>query len=216
MNILNGKLNVFSTMLVENTADMWTLGAEFIDTAGLFYATDVIVGDIIYIDGTPYNLGILRYRIVELDTVQTDLYNLYVTIQWDTYAVPNEPYSGFESCIGRIVYGSVFLPSPSIQNLSASFIDYIRNSESARASQVGLVNRTYNGPYQGDKDGFNQVFQILDSFILETLEVHVNGIRQNPGDGTDPNDFILISNNEIQFTTTPSSRDILTFNYNKK
>jgi hypothetical protein len=217
MNIFNGKLDITSVLPKEGTTDQWDIVALFTDVTGIFYAVDAIPGDVIFIDGTPYNLGILRYRISAIDTAQTDLYNLYVTIQWDSYSEVSEPYSGFESCIGRSVFGSVYIPSASIQNISPSFLDYIRNSEHSRGSQASLVNRTYNGAYLGDRDGFNQVFQVVDPFILETLDVYVNGIRLTPGDiNTDPNDYVLISGSEIQLTISPKDYDILTFNYNKK
>jgi hypothetical protein len=217
MNIFNAKLDITAVTPVVNEINKWDIVASFTDNTGVYYATDTIPGDIIYIDGTPYNLGILRYKVTAIDTVQTDFNNLYVTVQWDAYTEVSEPYTGFETCMGRTVLGSVFLPAPTVQGLSQSFMDYVRNLESTRQSQVSFINRTFNGPYNGARDGFNQVFQIIDSFILETLEVHVNGIRQNMGDiNTDPNDYVLISANEVQFTITPTDKDILTFNYNKK
>jgi hypothetical protein len=217
MNALNAKLEITSVLPVEGTTDQWNIIAAFIDNTGAYYGTDVIVGDIIFIDGTPFNLGILRYRVSEVDLIQSDLYNLYTKIQWDSYAAVNEPYSGLESCIGRIIFGSVFLPSSVIQFVSQSFIDYIRNGENSRVSQVSLINRTYNGPYFGDRDGFNQVFQVQDPFVPGTLDVFVNGILMNEGiAGIDPNDYILVAADQVSFTLTPGATDIITFNYNKK
>jgi hypothetical protein len=216
MNIFNGKLDIYSSMLVDGTTDQWNLQCAMSDNSGVFFATDTLPGDVVFIDGTGFNQGVMRYAVVTIDWGQTDFNNLYITIRWDDYAEPLEPLSGFDACICRLTNGAAFIPSAAIQGVSQSFVDYIRNTEHARMSQVSWMNRTFNGVFLGEQDGFNQVFQIQDSYIEGTLVVYANGVQMNLGVDADTNDYIMLAPGQVQLTLAPGPKDILTFNYNKK
>jgi hypothetical protein len=219
-NIFNGKLEIISADApFGDNANQWDIIALYTDNNGIFFALDAQIGDTIYVDAMAFNLGLFSYKIIAIDEVQTTFDTLYATVKWDLYTPVQDFLVGFEGCIGRTVNGIFYLPSASAQGLSQSFLDYARNVESMKINQLSFANRTFNGPYLGERDGFNTVFQIVDPFIPGTLEVHVNGVRQNEGligAGLDPNDYLIISEQEIQFTITPTGKDILSFNYNKK
>lgn len=209
MNPFNGKLELQSVSPVSNEPNRWDIVASFIDNLGVFYASDTLIDDIVYNDGSPINVGILRYKIVYID-VLTDFSTLYARIEWampDTNYV--DPLGGFEAFVGRPSLGVVFLPSVTIQTISEGFLQYARNIESWFIAKYSYLNRVINGSFSGDQDGSNVVFNINENILPETLVVKYNGIviQKDLEYAVDGNNVILI--------TAPTTEDTLGFDYNK-
>jgi hypothetical protein len=209
MNIFNGRLELQSVITDEPTK--WTISASFIDNTGFFYATDILLGDIVYNDGTSLGLGLLRYKVVYIDPL-TDYSTLYAQIEW---ALPTtndiyEPLCGYETIVGRQLLGGVFLPTPAVQNLSDNFIAYARNIESWLASRFSYSNRVYNAPYIGDKDGVNVFFTPIDRFITDTLSVKINGLE------IQRNIDYTVEDSTIVLVLAPVDEETMVLDFNKE
>ncbi len=208
-NVFNGKLELISANQVPGQSTLWDIVANFTDALGVFYANDVMVGDIIYNDGTSINLGLLRYSIVIVDG-RTTFSKLYARVTWDfTGNDINEPLCGFEAFIGRALLGTVYLPSTTVQLVSEGFIQYARNVEAWMLAKYSYINRAFNGSYTGVRDGKNTVFTLMDDVLPGTMVFEYNGIEQQLGiDYT-------ICNNIITVRLPPNPQDKLTFDYNR-
>lgn len=184
MNIFNGRLDLQSVTPVPDMPSQWDIVASFVDATGTFFATDTIVGDIIYNDVSSMNMGVSRYAVVSI-AEWTDFGTLYARVEWafpmsDAYPY-TEPYCGFEAMIGRQLLGTVFLPSYSMQGMTENFIQYARNMEAWLGSRYSYINRVYDAVYVGALDGTNQTFTLVDSFISDTLEVKFCGLSLRKG-----------------------------------
>lgn len=208
-NIFTGKLELTMANVVPGELNQWDIVANFVDSSGMFYASDAVINDIIYIDGTLFNYGMLRYKIVYIDPT-TSFDTIYCRVIWElANEEPIEPLCGFESIIGRAILGAVFLPSVSIQQLSESFIRYVSNIEAWLAARYSYANRALNAPYIGVKDGENKVFSLVDPFLLDTLKVKFNGMEQRL------NIDFTIEGKDITLVTAPHSDDSLVFDCNR-
>ena len=209
MNPFNGKLELQSVSPVPNELNRWDIVASFTDNLGIFYASDTLIDDIVYNDGSPINMGILRYKVIYIDAL-TDFSTLYARVEW---ALPNtdfvDPLGGFETFIGRPSLGIVFLPSITIQTISEGFLQYARNIESWLMAKYSYLNRVINGAFTGDQDGSNVVFNINENILPDTLVVRFNGVtvQKDLEYSIDGNNIILL--------TAPTTEDTLGFDYNK-
>ena len=178
MNVFNGVLSIQSVIPVVDQPTQWDIVATFTDYTGFFYASDITISDIVYVDASSINFGLLRYRVIYVDPI-TDYSTAYIRVEW---AIPiltdlTEPLIGYETIIGRQLLGSAFLPSASSQLVSESFIAYARNLESWLAARYNYTNREYDCEYIGEKDNSNTIFTIVKGFILETLSIKFNGLE---------------------------------------
>lgn len=110
----------------------WDITGKVIDNTGNYFATDVMVGDIIYLDGSMFGLGALRYIIKTIDLTNTIGIELHATISWDMGEdSPMEPYADISGIIGAATDNLKIatLPSTTISMLNESFINAIKNFE---------------------------------------------------------------------------------------
>lgn len=134
MNLLNANLTInFTTPTSE--PDEWDIDAAFLDySPSSFFATDVLVGDRVFNDGTPLGQGVQVYKVVNIDP-STTFSTLVATIRWDRprdIDTPLEPNAGFEGAIGRVVGDQSAVINPSTQLLTEAFGSECRNEENLR------------------------------------------------------------------------------------
>ena len=64
MNYFNGRFDVEDGGYHDETH--YRIVGGFVDNSGTYFATDAKVGDIIYLDGSPIGVPLLRYKIAEV------------------------------------------------------------------------------------------------------------------------------------------------------
>ena len=116
-----------------NTIDSksWDIYAFIIDNTANYYANDVCINDIIYIDSTILGSTVIRYKVTFIDQNNTIGTQLHANIIWDMEGTPIEPLIGFDGVIGNSTDGIKIdvLPSSSINMLNDELIDNIRDYE---------------------------------------------------------------------------------------
>ena len=206
------RLDLTSVILVDGTNDQWDIVGAAVDNSGLYFATDVIVGDIVYSDASIVQLGISRFVILSIDS-QTDFFNLYARVQWNIIGQdPTEPFVGVQSFVGRLSFGSVPVPSITVQQLDESFVNAVRNFETIWQAQFSFNNRIYNQPLIGLMNGINTEFDVLMPFIADTVAVYLNGQKLNLGEA---NDYITLGVDRIILNEAPIPDCVLRVDYNR-
>lgn len=101
MNMFNAKLNLNDSMPTEVMGQNKII-ATVVDNLGLYSSYDCSVGDIIYLDGSLWGMGLLRYKIVELLLKDENFTGLDVVavVEWDMDSEPTDPMAGLEGIIG--------------------------------------------------------------------------------------------------------------------
>ena len=61
-------------------------------------------------------------------------------------------------------------------------------------------------------DGIIVEFTVANDFVLDSMKVYLNGLRQQKGSGKD---YIEVGPNKIQFSTAPEVGDIVLVDYVK-
>jgi hypothetical protein len=212
MNVFNGKLELLSANPVPGEPTQWDIYGYFTDALGVFYASNIEVGDIIYNDISMLNMGILRYKVIYINTMTNDS-EVYCRIEWalpndDLFNTISDPYCGFETIIGRPITGVMFFPSATLQNVSESFLQYAKNVENWLVARGYYNNRLNNAPYDGIIDGENKNFILLNKYIPNTLVVKFNGMTIQEGI-----DYHVVDET-ITMNIAPSVTDNLVFDIN--
>lgn len=101
MNYLNGRFDITDGGYHDETH--YRIVGTLVDNSGTYFATDVNVGDIIYADGTPIGVPLLRYKITEI-LPETSGADLSVLVEWDMIEGidAQEPYGGLEAILGAL------------------------------------------------------------------------------------------------------------------
>jgi hypothetical protein len=126
-NKFNAKFNLnFFTPLTANT---YNIIGDVIDNTGNFYAGDVKVNDVIYNDASMIALGVLRYKVTSVNSINSS--TIDVNVKWDLDPEPvQDPISSAQGCIGTPdSAGNIYITDASQQNLDLSFTNAVRNTE---------------------------------------------------------------------------------------
>lgn len=102
MNYFNGRFDIEDGGFHDETH--YRLLGKVVDNSGTYFAADAQVGDIIYIDGSPIGVPLLRYKIAEVNYDETRGATLSVLVTWDMIEgiEPQEPFGGLEGIIGSL------------------------------------------------------------------------------------------------------------------
>lgn len=76
---------------------VYEIDSYVIDNTGLYFASDVAVGDIIYVSGLDYGYDVLRYQVSKINSAKGA--NLIAEITWDMPYVEFEPIEPFNDAI---------------------------------------------------------------------------------------------------------------------
>jgi len=128
MKAFSAKMNVVSSKSIEN--NQWIITADIVDNTGNFFARDVKVNDIIYMDGSAVGCDIFRYVVKEVIKLISNV-QVEIKIEWETKnEIPFEPITGLPIIIGEPTeIGLITMPSMSLNSLDESFINAINNFE---------------------------------------------------------------------------------------
>ena len=102
MNYFNGRFDIEDGGYHDETH--YRLFGTVVDNSGTYFAADAQVGDIIYLDGSPIGVPLLRYKIAEVNYDETSGATLSVLVTWDMIEGidPQEPFGGMEGIIGAL------------------------------------------------------------------------------------------------------------------
>lgn len=102
MNYFNGRFDVMDGSYHDETH--YKIVGTIVDNSGTYFAADAQIGDIIYLDGSPLGVPLLRYKIAEINYDETSGANLSVLVTWDMgdEIDPQEPFGGLEGIIGSL------------------------------------------------------------------------------------------------------------------
>lgn len=207
-SIFSGSLKIDSLVLVSQSPAVLTITGKFKDNTGQFSAGDIRIGDVIYIrSATP-----LRFVVQSINQIYKSTF--VCTVAYDLPDTPVMPTDLSVAFICRRTGGILFIPNYSIQQLPKSFIDLIKLTENLLESNLSIESST---TYVADKELTLQnlstnVYIIPDLFVLNSLEVYINGLLQTPGQAAD---YVLINNNEVHFNFSPHVDDLIMANYLK-
>ena len=210
-NLFTARLDLNSATLVSATVDTYDIQGTVVDNTGIFYATDVAVGDIIYNDQQSFGLGVCRYKVISINAGSTSGADLTARIKWDiTGQDPQDPIPGFGATIGKDAFGATALPSVSTDSVDESFITAIRNVEGMTMASNSYSNRYQGIVMTGTIDGTNTVFSIPGAYIASTVVVYYNGIKLTQGVSAD---YVLTGVDRITLNFAPKAGQI-TIDYN--
>jgi predicted transcriptional regulator len=165
MAMFNGRLNIQSYELID--IGKFNLVANLSDNFGIFYATDATIGNIIYIDASGFGLGILRYKVIDIDSVKTDFGLLYCTIQWDLSTEPVKPISGTDCFIGYNGPGGTTIPSYAAQSFTEGFISLVINME---ADIIARQEAALKASASRDIDAESTARQAADAVLQSNID----------------------------------------------
>lgn len=102
MNLFDGKFDLIDVTHVSD--NKYKVTGKFVDNTGTYTINDAKVGDIIYLDGSTTDFGLLRFKIVELHNSEFHDSVLSATIDWDMIPEisPVAPIPGMEGIIGAV------------------------------------------------------------------------------------------------------------------
>jgi hypothetical protein len=131
-NTFNARFDLIAASL--SGINTWTIVGNVVDNGGNFSSMDARVGDIIYNDGAMMGLGVLRYRVLSI--ISVDSSTITVTAIWALPEASQEPISGSSGCIGTPNEQDVVaIIDPGQQATDAVFITAVRNMETILLSQ---------------------------------------------------------------------------------
>lgn len=76
---------------------VYEIDSYVIDNTGMYYASDVAVGDIVYVSGLDYGYDVLRYQVSKINSAKGA--NLIAEVTWDMPYVEFEPIEPFSDAI---------------------------------------------------------------------------------------------------------------------
>lgn len=102
MNYFNGRFDVMDGSYHDETH--YRIVGTVVDNSGTYFAADAQIGDIIYLDGSPLGVPLLRYKVAEINYDETSGADLSVLVTWDMgeEIEPQEPFGGLEGIIGSL------------------------------------------------------------------------------------------------------------------
>jgi hypothetical protein len=75
---------------------------------------------------------------------------------------------------------------------------------------AGSSNRVVNETPSGAIDNANAIFQTLNSFAVNTLEVFLNGLKLK-----EIEDYTVLNSTQFQLNASPTLNEVITVNYNR-
>ena len=110
MRLFSAKLDILSCFEVEPTSKLlepriYQIEANVIENTGLYFASDVQVGDIVYVYGIPYGYDVLRYQVSKI--ISSSGIKLIAQLTWDM------PYADFDPLepLGDAIIGARHMSS---------------------------------------------------------------------------------------------------------
>lgn len=114
----------------------WKIYGRIYNNIGSYTISDLLVGDIIYLDAISYGFGVLRYKVSEICEETTSFRNYVAIIEWDmdTLEYPEvEPIMGVSGFISNKGYLNVAnLPEAIESGLDNNFLVKVENMEMNR------------------------------------------------------------------------------------
>lgn len=172
MNYFNGRFDITDGGYHDETH--YKIIGNIVDNSGTYFSSDANVGDIIYADGTPLGVPLLRYKITEI-LPESSGATLSVLVEWDMIEGidAQEPYSGMEAIIGAL----------HDNGLTANITSQIYNSvneiltTNTNSYQTMLLGNISGGGVSPDlsqvNKRINELEKRVDSVTLEWEEMFV-------------------------------------------
>lgn len=95
MRLFSARLDINSFSDLGN--GIYEINSTIVDNTGLYYASDVAIGDIVYVSGLDYGYDILRYQVSEIKSSEGT--NLIANLTWDMPYADFEPIEPFNDAI---------------------------------------------------------------------------------------------------------------------
>lgn len=144
MNYFNGRFDIEDGGFHDETH--YRLFGKVVDNSGTYFAADAQVGDIIYIDGSPIGVPLLRYKIAEVNYDETKGATLSVLVTWDMVESiePQEPFGGMEGIIGAL-HSNGITANITPQSYNSANELLIANANSYQAMLLGISSGSGDG-----------------------------------------------------------------------
>jgi hypothetical protein len=167
-NVYNSRFDCESSIQMDT--DVWNIEGKVLDATGMYFASDTLLNDIVYIDGSQLGIGPLRYKIISVSYAVGA--SLRCSVKWDLAGeTPTEPITFTYGCIGRPDNnGVVPIPDAGQQMLDVAFTNSVRNMESILLSKkLNNISTPIGVMYQAQWDVDNDMKIDLDK--LPTLDM---------------------------------------------
>jgi hypothetical protein len=166
MRLLSAKFKFLS--IIVDTQNSWSVAADIIDNYGIYYANDVVIGDLIYCANNT------KYVITEVSV--TSGARFIGKIAWHSEDIVQSPTIDLIAVIGAINNGEFILPNQAAQSVHIDFTNqYIYSS---------MFTEHF----------FTKTCVISNSFKLGSLKVYLNGIRLSLEDDYSINGSTIVVN----------------------
>lgn len=129
MKFFNAKIIINYSSALEAPGE-YEISANIIDNSGIFFASDVKVGDIMYLNGSIVGELLLRYKVKEIKEATGS--TLSAVVQWDIQdEEAKEPYGSTEGIIGEVIneFGASMIGSIFINSCDESVVSAARSYE---------------------------------------------------------------------------------------
>lgn len=168
MNYFNGRFDVEDGGYHDETH--YRLFGTVVDNSGTYFAADAQVGDIIYLDGSPIGVPLLRYKIAEINYDETSGATLSVLVAWDMVEgiEPQKPFSGMEGIIGAL-HSNGITANITPQSYNSANELLIANANSYQSMLLGLNSDSGDGS-SPDLTEVNKKIKALEDKI-ETVQL---------------------------------------------
>lgn len=195
-NMLTAKFKLTSVTELGNNE--FTFEGIIIDNTGKYFANDVLVNDIIYLNGTATGDGLLRYKISEITSFEGAV--IFGKMKWDMEGVLVCPYDGYEGIIGRYIdkTNTSYITGVFTNDCDESVVSSARSYEQYLISnQISDID---SGELLMESIHINKVLQKLNLPLLSDTQL-------NELSNKNLNYFLIHSNetdgNSIDFSTKP-------------
>lgn len=169
MNYFNGRFDVEDGGYHDETH--YRLLGKVVDNSGTYFAYNAKVGDIIYLDGSPIGVPLLRYKIAEVNYDETSGATLSVLVTWDMVEgiEPQEPFGGLEGIIGALHSNGITANiTPQAYNNANELL--IANANSYQSMLLGLNSGNGDGTSPDLTDVNKRIKNLEDKIESVQLE----------------------------------------------
>lgn len=173
MNYFNGRFDVLDGGYHNETH--YRLYGSLIDNSGTYFAADIQIGDIIYIDGSPIGVPLLRYKIAEINYDETSGAELSALVTWDMVEGIDlqEPFGGMEAIIGAL-HSNKLTANITAQAYNSANELLIANANAYQTMLLGMNNGEGESPDLSQiKKDVAQLQEKVTSVTLEWEDVFV-------------------------------------------
>lgn len=103
MRLFSARFDILSSSATDS--GIFEVEAIVVDNTGMYYASDVAVGDVVYVSGLSYGYDIFRYQVSEI--ISAEGAKLIAKLTWD---MPYDDYEPFDP-MGDAIIGARHLSS---------------------------------------------------------------------------------------------------------